>query len=370
MTASAPKETTKFNKDALYELGPQAEGMNLVADNFGKSPDYEVKKFRVYNKRGLPEGMFPTVKFDGAFLGSIGRKEDKKRGIDTMDRVVSKIGGHHLGLALGFTKAEHKDIIDMFKAVVSTITSLKDPMSQSRWYESNFPSLTDGTKVFKATAGLRDPSNFLDMEIMDDEKLAWDSPSRTWAKTLYSDLEDERWYPKVKVSLSEDSKLFLADTNSKVMPDVDEEGRVVYSKQGIDMNDRVAMIRFTESKLYTKKHWRARGFLRVTGVQLICAVVGKHSDSGNPIYGLVPKFNISVVGPLMLMESKKEDANTLSSEEQFNCMNAILFAGVKGSVGRKRRSNGASKAAKKTKSPTPPPSPKEEVIEETEGEDN
>jgi hypothetical protein len=139
------------------------------------------------------------------------------------------------------------------------------------------------------------------------------------------------------------------------------------------MNDRAALKTFLNSGAYKNKHWRARGFIRMTGFELVCGKVGEHKDTGNPIYGLAPKFSFVVVGPLMLIESKSErDDNALTDEERSNCMQNILFAGIKGSIGRKRRSGGSTKAVKKAKVATPPPSPKTGVAdaaEETEGED-
>ncbi len=371
---SSSTTTPPMDMETAFSAAPQLKDATIRGSRpMGKPKPYSYKSFFVWNDKSRIEGRCPTVKFEGATLGAVGKSGEGKRGFDVIEwSGMKKDDAPYVRLGLGLSKEGQGEVIAMMQGVLKKFLADHDPIKDSKWYQSAFASeLTDGTKVHLATKGLQDGREFVDMTFTGDD-LSWDSPSRTWGPAVYGSDDSVRFYPRPRVIVDDDTMIYTSKTDDRVYSDVVEESVTVYPRTGIHMDNRILLNRFLASEHYKEKHWRAKGMLRMSSFELICSQIGEHPDTKNPIYGVAPKFNLQIVGSVLLTEAKSAiDDSPWTDDERAKIMHSMLFQGIKGSVGGRKRKAGAGKAAAKKSKSSPPASQTDatEVIEDTDGED-
>jgi hypothetical protein len=282
--------------------------------------------FNAYLKRGSPEGYCPAVKVTGATLGSIGKHEDRRRGIDVYEYTAGSEKKVGVKIALGLSKEDQKAMGELIRGVIDKLRETKDPMTKSIWYQEHFVSLTDGTKVFNATHDMTVPEGF--SELVLDGGAYHESPCKTWGPFLYGDDEEYRWYTKANVEEDVTVYMYNPKKGGIEYPKTTEEGQVVYPKGGVQVKNSNVLRTLLGSKLYTENQWRATCVARLTSVQLVCAEAGMSPD-GVQKYAVSPRFAFRVPTSIVLVKYEPSpDEIGLTDKQREDATRAALFKGM------------------------------------------
>lgn len=279
-------------------------------------------------------GSSPLVRVSNAGLAICGAAVNNIRGLNIAKWTINNTTREFATLKLATNRTEHRDLYEICSYMIKQIATRKDPVSNSKWWESKFANFTNGTEVYSGTKEIQNVNELLDLEIPSD---TWNAPARTFGKFLYSENEDDaKWYTEFSLPQTkegEDSRperLVLYDEKGKMVGSrTDSNGNEVYAKGGIELTNTKKLRDLVESKFYKDGIWKCDTHVRIFKIVL------KYCEKANAVY---PVFKMSTAGDLKFQaSSKKLDPNQLTSEQIFSSLNASLYEGVTAPSRKKRK---------------------------------
>jgi hypothetical protein len=184
------------------------------------------------------------------------------------------------------------------------------------------------------------------MEI-DDDKMLWDSPARTWGPAMYGPDETARWYPKMAVD--ESYSVFCYKANGTPHSKVVEDDMPAYNKDGVPMANPNLLKSFLQSRMYTQGRWVCDALVKLTALEVRCGVRDYHPETKNPIYGVFPVFHLKTASHIIF--SIRDDTTEgvgLTEDQRESAMLAFLFEGRK-MPSRKRLMKAMDPSVRKSK---------------------
>lgn len=190
-----------------------------------------------------------------------------------------------------------------------------DP-TKSKWYEDNL-FLRDGSETYSACSGLlgNQPS-YAEMELDN----VYGGP-RNWGPYVYGD--GEVCYLDIALSNIDTSKVMLADSKGRFMPNKAEHGKKVYANEGVSFKDVDGLTNLARSDMLRKGQWEADFFMYANSITW---KVGTDTEGKRRVYPIV-KFVMR--GSLLLKEKPMDEEPRRSLHEVLGCMDSMLFKGIK-----------------------------------------
>lgn len=293
-----------------------------------------------YNTGGTPVALVT-----GASLGQCGKKGSGHRGIHATSWTANSKTVHNVSLKICFKREIHGDMHTLMKGILEKVCDTHSPIRDSKWYETKFSALDNGTKVFDATKEMQKPELFETLDLKGDH---WNSPAATFGNFLYGANEDDaKWYASVNFpagkdgTLSSSDRLVLYDERGKMIGSrSDSHGNEVYTKGGILLSNSKGMADLVNSKFYSDNLWACTTNIRPYSVHI------KYSDEDNVVY---PIFKMRTFGDVRFqVTTREEDPNQLKMDQVVAAFNAQVYEGVTAPPRKKKRIASATKPVKKT----------------------
>ena len=337
-----------------------------------KTNDPNTKALQLSLSFGSVQGLYPIVAIRNARLGPIGKRDESRRGLCVFKNKDSNYTFPRL--ALWLDSKQHGDLRQLLAGILKRWKDDHDP-NKSMWYQNNFEDLTDGSKVFTAARGMEDMSAYDGVEFTGDDE--FDSPDRTYGKFFTAEDESpgqwlcsfflDQGYDGRDGTDPSDFRIFFT-TEKAMMPDKEENENIVYKKDGIPIKNHSMINNLVDSDFYRKGNWGCNAMIQVTGLTWRCA----KTTSGDPC--LYPIFRMRVTDSIRF-KPLEDDAggNGLTREQRSAIMSSIIFEGLSGPAGAKKRKKSAVaptfNVPKKAKADSPVPESQEiDEIADTDGE--
>ena len=289
---------------------------------------------------GSIDGFYPKSFTDKCTLGSNGPKDSGSRGFRVVDYTLKSGGakGQFLSLSLGIGR-EGQCISDMMSGCIDRFVQMH-PTSETAWYQSTFPELDDGTKVFLATKCLNNPKEYQYMTVEGEGQ--WDSPQKTWGPFVYGSDDEVRMYVNLSVEQTV-HVLKCFDEKKKKMSKKEHNSVVVYPRDGIPLSNFTQLKPFLDSEFYKKTRWTARVLARISRVVFKCGIVGRHPTSENAIYGIYPVFKFKTESDILLTETTSVMSNMLDEDTLEVARNLVLYEGLPMPTKKRKRATAVKK---------------------------
>lgn len=341
-----PKKTQKVkkNKIKIYLSVIMATPVSVdplsgevQSSNITFSPGYSPSVFYVKNKDGNT-GTVPTVVTDFCDIPPNGKKGSNVRGVNVFK---GPSGDSFVRLKLTLTRENAADVITLCKNTLKAWKEKHPPISQSRWYESQF-NLADGTKVFNATQAIDDPSLYVDYRFIGTD--LFNCPGTTFAPLLYGEDIVEPWYISVTVPTSNEkskgkgflneNSLLLFDENGKRVKAKKTDSGLDYTSLGIPLENKEQLTLLTMSDFFQSSRWKCKSLLQLYTIEWKTSTLQNASQD----QVLYPIFNFRTAGSIVF---KKEKTTSDADRTQFfeirdTIFNDALFKGIEAPKKRKR----------------------------------
>ena len=193
----------------------------------------------------------------------------------------------------------------------------------------------DGTKIYNAFSYEKmRPNGFADASLVPDNVV-----TSSYRSFFQAEEDEEGWF-SVSLFFSDNDReqhsLFLVDEKKRVLGEQREDGRLVYSKDGLLIGGREPL-KFAQSDLIIKSFWNASMWVELVSVEFVKEKVGINSQTGADDYRAVPRFNFRLVSDICAAKVVlEEDPDFLNREAVESIMNFSLFGGVSGAKKRKK----------------------------------
>jgi hypothetical protein len=325
MSSSSTPSGTVSSTDAL-DISRQCEKISFAVSK--KNPN----KFYVRIKDG-PMGNTPIAMTNFCSMPVNGKKDANIRGISVIDGTY----GQFAKLKLKLDSESAPDVLTLCKEVLSAWRTAYPPMSRSMWYQQQF-LLEDGTKVFKATAGIEDPTQFQYYVFGGED--TYHAPSSTFAGALYGK-DDDPWYVNVNVHTKIEREgepetnplVILCDENMKRIKTKKVDGKTIYESNGLSVFDFPSIKTLMESSFYKESQWACKTALQLSGLEWKTT---EDTVSGNMV--IYPLFHFKTVGSMVIKKSPYEvPEGVVPLEQRESILDVKLFAGMDAPSKKRKR---------------------------------
>lgn len=327
---------------SIFDVDSQVQSLT-IRETAKNSRNFNGVYYSTMLKKGSSGGMiFPVVRIDDAPLGLVGKSSEQRRGVEVVEfKLNNGAKGAIAKVAIGISRDSNPGLFELCKSAWTQFCGMRDPIKNSQWFQGKFPSLNDGTKVHFATVGMDSHAELATMEIEDD-KLMWSSPARTYGPAMFGDDDTARWY--TKLNIGDDYSVYCYRPNGKPHGKVTEFGVPVYTKDGVAVSATNLLKNFVQSSFYQKHRWSCTTVVQLCGMEICCGTRSRFDDTGNPKYGVFPVFNLRIVSPVVLQEEDDTMGQVgLTAEQRDAAIVSYLFSG-KQMPAKKRKVRDASQS--------------------------